>query len=133
MVNTTDKQDYLIRDFIIGSSRNIGKFFKGAIDINLAPYFITTTHRKIELNEKGRLDLEDDGVYGLGTGVGYLLGYTAQICAYGYITFGRKHPEILLLPVLTNIVSAYYEIAREKINQKKEDSDLVKKLLEDTK
>ena len=142
MLNITNKQDYpmrdFVRDFIIDGSRGIGKFFKGAIDINLAPYFITTAYRKSEL--KGRQNLENDEVYGAGIGVGYLLGYTAQLLTYGYMTFGRKHPEILLLPALTNIVSAGYEITREKIihtieglNKKKEDSDLVKKLIDNTK
>ncbi len=95
-----------------------GDFIAMASISSLCPYIIPTTvrlHRDIEsLGEKVEIDVADY----IGLSAGLIAGvgsYIVQVGGYLYAV-EHDHPEALLIPVATNVVSGVYEVGRKIYN-----------------
>ena len=95
-----------------------GDFIAAASIFSLCPYIFPTTIRVRNdiksSGEKVKLDVTDH--IGFGAGIIAAIGsYVAQAGGYLYAV-KHDHPEALLIPVVTNVVSGAYEIGRKAYN-----------------
>ncbi len=109
------------------------QFLSAAIYANIIPYAIATNVRIHE--EKGRVfpytkekKLLDPKSYG--QLFGGLIGGVTQGIAYLVMTLQFKHPEVFLIPGITNSVSGVYELRRAAKNKliEKHKKDLENKI-----
>ena len=117
---------------------SFGRGLLGFVPMSLIPYFVPSfirsitedPHPKIEslslenlpsIDEENALNL---GVnYGIGLGV---LGWVAQAVGYYHFAFNQtipedNVPEILLIPIATNLLSGFYELGKKYFMKRKDD------------
>jgi hypothetical protein len=133
----------MLKDFRSSLSepiKDVSKFFSSIIKVNLAPYFIPTTIYRLDAKLDDRKEEKIDNSNRWGDFVG-LAGLSIQAAIYYSIVTSKGdsevlekgHPEVLLIPLATNLASGAYEfyrIARENV-VKKTTKGLEKKVVEE--
>lgn len=120
---------------VVNVSYKLGKFGKEFVKdfgesflrVSVLPYMLPNLFRNFEGIEEDFLD-SAGGLIGISSG---FFSYAPQV--FGYYSLCHKgHPEILLLPVATNVASGLYKLARsakERMADRKSNSlDLENKI-----
>jgi len=93
-------------------------FGEGFVKMFLAPYALPTLIRTFRDIKKEYSDLSTKQKIGFFSGVG--LGSLTDICqvaGYYNMSVNEGIPEVLLLPLATNVFSGIYELGRWRINK----------------
>lgn len=91
--------------------KGLGDVLKAASTVQITPYVIPTLHRKMKEEEKficipKRINDASLPLF-MGIQIGCMAGGAVQMMMY--IDHAEKHPEIILIPIVSNLASLAYE------------------------
>ncbi|MDP2628276.1 MAG: hypothetical protein Q8P15_00055 [Nanoarchaeota archaeon] len=111
------------------TTKGLRNFSAGLINSAAYGYILPSTLRVIGEGKlpkfpiKPKIENENDATsYGAASVVGLIFTNLSQIFLYAHLV-DKGHPEALLLPIVTNILSAGYEIKQDYNKTKKEMKD----------